>query len=950
MKSWKKPTNELIDKALQSIKKVTARKYFFSRLENPLWLQPLVERGCFKYPPKAQRFDDGTIQFPYWPEIQYLKNVCRDAPDEVINLVMNLPEIDNPIVYDGILDIALQLQGEKSAILKPKILEYVGMDHQLRTYKYVDLLAHWTSENQTSAALELSKILVAFTTDPQSRSEDTLPEPLPRMDISDYRDLMFKGICPLAEKEPYQIALILIDTTANMIYLRTHPEDLDKKEDGSELWCQQLRESDSDYETAEEALVHTLTFVCEKVFEKLSDAVVSLDKILRKKQWKVFKRLRQHLYTQYPNEQTKPWIRELILGHEDYHQSQHPYEFQQMIRAACEYFGETLLTKQERTRIFDAIRSGPPKKNFREWLGDEFTEERFQERQHYFYRQQLTPFSPVLFGEYKTYFQELESEAEDSISDEDYQPIRSWFGLGSNQSPCSSEDLATLPDKVLLRYINEWNEEVTLYKNDGFIDINIKSLAAEFQTVFRESIIPDADKLKFWIDNRERIERPIYVRSMIKAMQAQVKDKNFDLLDEWLTFSEWVLTHLDWDQEGDHRKSDESRKNPDWSSARRAVCDFIGTCLEEDVDVPVTARGQLATLLATLCTQFDWRLDTDKPTFLNRYDPLTEGINNTRSRALQKFVDFSFWLRSHDSESEVTEVTTILEKRFTQETAYPLTLPEYAVLAVNYRRIFYLNEAWAVKHKSDFFPRETLRMWLAAFGSFINYSQPFKPTFEILYDDFNFALQNLANFENHEISRKRPIDVLGQHLFTYYLWGMYPLRGNESLLERYYQQTDANREHWANLFNNTGRRLRNSGKNLDQNMVDRVISFFKWRFEQKEPKELRHFTTWLEAEALNAEWRLDTFSKVLDICDIRNEPIRLSALCNMLPNNTAKVIECFAKLTANTAYIQTEEAKTILKAGLDSSDEDVRHKAKGALDNLLKSHRFELLDLDDSKA
>ena len=52
MKSWKKPTNELIDKALQSTKKVTARKYFFSRLENPLWLKPLAERDCFKYPPK----------------------------------------------------------------------------------------------------------------------------------------------------------------------------------------------------------------------------------------------------------------------------------------------------------------------------------------------------------------------------------------------------------------------------------------------------------------------------------------------------------------------------------------------------------------------------------------------------------------------------------------------------------------------------------------------------------------------------------------------------------------------------------------------------------------------------------------------------------------------------------------------------------------------------------
>ena len=45
MKSWKKPTDEMVNKALGSLKKVTARKYFFSRLENPLWIKPLEERG-----------------------------------------------------------------------------------------------------------------------------------------------------------------------------------------------------------------------------------------------------------------------------------------------------------------------------------------------------------------------------------------------------------------------------------------------------------------------------------------------------------------------------------------------------------------------------------------------------------------------------------------------------------------------------------------------------------------------------------------------------------------------------------------------------------------------------------------------------------------------------------------------------------------------------------------
>ena len=71
----------------------------------------------------------------------------------------------------------------------------------------------------------------------------------------------------------------------------------------------------------------------------------------------------------------------------------------------------------------------------------------------------------------------------------------------------------------------------------------------------------------------------------------------------------------------------------------------------------------------------------------------------------------------------------------------------------------------------------------------------------------------------------------------------------------------------------------------------------------------------------------------------------------MAPIHTAEVVECFFKLTErekkDNFYIQIKEAKTILKAGLESGDEDVRHMANRSLDNLLKSGTFVLPDLVD---
>ena len=945
--------------------------FFFKQVsENAdvTWLPFLEKKGYFAYPPRVQITDDNSIIYPFWWPIRYLEKISSQASNEVIEIVRQLPQTDNPRVYEGILDIALQLHGEHSVKLKPKMLEYVLLKHHRLPHRFADLLAHWTNVNQTSAALELAEILIAFAPDPRSeekrkqRSDNaddwremigTTLYPVPKCSHWEYSNIMSKGIRPLAEKEPYEVACLLIDTTVNMIRLRTHQGELDKEEDYSDAWCKRVHGQDNNHEYPEKTLVHTLTFACKRVFERSPDKVAALDKALRKPHWNIFKRLRHHLYAQYPNEETKPWIRELILTHEDYGLWEHHYEFQQMIRRACEHFKETVLSEAERPRIFDTILDGPLKENCKhwivDWLGEEFTEERFQERKQRFHRKQFKPFEVVLFGEYETYYNKLESEAEKLISDDDYPPYEVEVKAVSNHSPRSPKDLTNSTDEDLLDFINDWEKEDEFSVDEPSERVNIETLANAFQSVFRESIIPNADRLEFWIDNRSRIKRPIYVRAIINAMQADVKAKNFNKLNKWLSFGGWVLTHSDRDREVDHKGSDKSRKHPDWSSSRRAVCDFIGTCLEKDVDVPISAREQLAELLELLCTQFDCYLDESKPKILNRYDPLTEGINNTRSLALQELLKFGFWLRGHEPECEVLEVITILEKRFAQETEYPLTLPEYAVLAASYRQIFYLNNTWAAKHRSDFFLQERLPVWLTAFECFINYCQPFKPTFEILQDDFNFALQNLNGFENHEISGRGPIDTLGQHLFTYYLWGMYPLQGKISLLERFYQKTDSKPEHWGNLFRNIGHRLWNSGETLDQDMKDRVLAFFEWRFKKGEPSELKHFTLWLQADCLDVEWRLNAYSRVLDVCEVEDWGLHFKTLCEMLPDHTPRVIECFLKLTKvkkDNVYILLEEAKTILNAGLNSTDERVCQQAVQARENLLREGRFDLLDLE----
>lgn len=984
------PTEDDINSMLELIKRSKWANYafFFSHVKDSAWLEPLRYNGYFDNPPDSAEMPDGGYSAPFWPPISYLVRVCETKPEQVLEILENLPKTSNPHILEGIMDVVLKADSvEVVNRLSSKILSF--LDHaEWGHNKIIELLKKPFLFDKKLARFtsEFLRKLVGFVPDPDAKEKQarrleildeatshepmsgyveyvtTFLEPSPRFKEWEYAQILKNGIRPLCEKDPYQIARILTSVTVRMIYLRKYQEDLDKKgdEDSSEIWCRRLNRSDRRHPDTKEMLVHTLTFACEKVYEKSPESIEGLDQTLRNQRWKIFKRLRQHLYALNPNEQTLSWIREFILQYKDYDKWKYGYEFQQMIHLACNYFGTRLLNEKERTTIFEAILSGPSREEPLERMGDQFTEEGFQQHQRYFHRMQLRPFKHLLTGGYQSYFQELEDASDEgSPNNEDYSPVSQW-GKVSYRSPSSPEELAGLSDEELLKHINTWQEgrpwyEENRYEDDQWVAFNIRALANAFQTVFKDTIIPNEERLTFWLGNHKRIERPVYVRAIILAIQEHVKEEHYERLDLWFELCEWVLSHPDSDEIDESQEQidreffqpDESREHPDWGSSRRAVGDFIGECLKEEMDVPFTARESLANILRLLCKQFDRRLDKDEPVFLNSDDQITEAINNTRSRALEDLVKFGFWVRRHDNTDSVPEVTSILEERFKKGAEYPLTRPERAVIGMCYGSICSLNQSWAAKYKTIFFPQDDLSVWIETFGSFLHFNRPFKPAFEILRDNFVFALDHLPEFEDDEIA-----DKLGQHLFVYYLWEVYPLNGEDSLLERIYEKTKNDPQRWANLSNHIGWSVRNSSEHLEQGLIDRIVAFFDWRIEQKESEELRKIIFWLKAECLDSDWRLDAYARILDVSPSDDMDIffELDILNEMLESHTAKVVERFTKITDainqnGHRYIQADKAKPILKAGRNSKDERVRENAERARENLLSAGFDGFLDI-----
>lgn len=945
--------------------------YFFQNADDSVWLEHLLKRDYFLNPPDSEQIAEEHYIIPWWLPLEYLIRIFDAAPAEVVDIISRLPNTNNVRILEGIFRIILKADSA-DVVLKlsrfiTSFIENCRWGHEpiISLLKKPYIFDSRLSEVTPALLLKL----VEFRRDPheqekQSQRKDdpeswnTLLEPIPHFDQWEYQKILEEGIRTLAEHEPYQVSRVLIDAVAGMIRLGMHPEDFEKgsDQDYSEIWCQKLDTPTRDYQDMKETLVKTLIYACEQVYDKTPESIDALDQALRNHRWKVFKRLRQQLYASHPSAQTLPWIREQILGHDDYSKWKHHYEFQLMIRKSSEHFGPRLLSEDERKEIFEAVLSGPSKDNFREWMGRQYSEEDFQQHQRYFHRMQLRPFTSLLSGDVRRYFDELEGEAQtEAVTDDSYSPHgKMTSGIVSYQSPTSAADLEKLTDDELLAYLNDWNEEHR-DKDNWLVEINISALAGVFQSLFKENIVLDGKRQAFWLANRDRVARPVYITALLKAMLEIVKEKDFDNLHQWIEFCAWVLSHPDTARvEGQPDPRAESRDYPDWGSSRRAVVDFIDACVNKDTDVPISVRDGLAALLRQVCCQFDWRLDCDHPVLLSYDNPITEAINNTRSRALESLVTFGCWVRRHLPDDHLPEVTDILDQRIAEDAEIPLTRSEHALLGMQFGNICALNRDWAAQRRKLFFPQSNESVWWDAFGSYIGFNPPVKLMFEILRDEFEYAIENLNILAIEKGDSKELIDRLGQHLFTYYLWGVYTLTGNESLLERFYNKTKDDRKRWGQLFDYVGRSLRNSGRQLDQALTERIIVFFDWRFEIAEPLELQEFTFWLEAECLEPNWRLQSYSKILDFGREKGLGLsrRVKALNKMLPAHLALVVECFAKITdammiqGTQMYISSNEAKPILRAGLNAEDSQVCENAERARENLLKLGRFDFLEVE----
>lgn len=941
------PENETSAELISLIKRNGSNySFFFKKLDNPIWLEWLDENGFFDGAPKVEVLEDGRNLFCNWKPVYYLGKVAESRPRKVVDIILKFGDVDNPLILRSILKTAADIKDFKQKKrLFPFVIDFIDSPYrQLTCWDLISFLESfdWDTPAEALITLKIIRRALSFRND---KKEATLigswPKPQSVFEEYAYKEILEKVVTPLREKTSFETAKVLFHLAEELIDLSFSTDDKGMKiERPSNDWLPRVsvphRYSDQD----QSALIASLVQAGLKVYEVQQGKIDELDDLLKSSRFIVLSRVRYHLLAFNINESTISRIRDIVQNL-PYGSVEYFYETQLLIRRFLQYEKQQLSESELKT-IFERIISSPTEGEIRDLYKERFSPEIYEREKKSQHVRMLSPFNDCLFGQYKDYFVGLVEDGYSVFGENDYgKSMEGEARAVVDRSPVSFEEFSKKTDAEIVHFLNTWEQPGFSFENYSN-PMTLWALEGIFKKLFIESIIPNSSRLKDWLRNYVyQIKRPFFVGSFVQIGSQEIKDKELDRIEDWIKICEFICG-----------QDFELKDGEEWNSPRRNVIDFIESLISLKEQLPVEFKDRIVACLESLCTGDDSDLDTTDDDFTQTSDPLDVGISQNRSRALRCLILFGTWIRNHVDENDSLEsIIEILNKRL--ELDRPLTAAEHAILGLEFSRSRWLDQKWATDNRDRVFPRNDLGKWSAAMVSYLKYNRPFSKIYELITPELEFALSkskklNIENKEEREIVPK-----VGEHAFSYYLWGLFALEGEESLLQKFYKKTAWKKEYHERLFDYAGRMLNNSEAKIGSEIKQRVEAFFEWRFEVGNVKELANFSFWLEAKCLAPEWRLNAFSRILDLKPTEDDDVRLTWYIDSLHgllDHMGLVMECFEKLTElllrlKKSFFQDDKAKDILKRGLNSENPEIQESALRAQDNLLKAGLFDYGDL-----
>jgi hypothetical protein len=866
MQSFKIPTQQEIEKAVQRCRSPEHAAYFFARLENPNWVEPLHSLGIFSDPPPNLKVNGGTRNVA-WPASKYLARMAKHSPLLVATIFARI-DTDNASVVGDLLDAALAMPTDSAALLVPTVSKAAQTGALWIAFNDAsDFCAKLAIEGEGTSALALARALFG----PPFASDGNLGF---RREEYWYKDGLKKVIPPLVAVRAEEFSQD-ISAWLRTIVQSKKSVDTVTGADFSYSWRPAIEEHEQnrDYDFACEMV----GFVRQVLEEATSTNKITLDvalSILEANHYLVFKRIRVHLIRVFAaNSAIIARITMMDRSLFDDHNFKHEYAM-----LVGDRF--TLLTSEERATWFSWIDEGPDLSTFEESFKndkgrDPSEDERARRREYWKFEKLHWVRTHLTEAREEFYLAMRTKHGEPALADLNlrFGPVE-W----ENNSPIDLHKLEELGFMDAVNKVTSWYPSET-----SILGSNREDLASTFGRYVAGNPEEFSKKSHVLVGSH-----PLFVRNYITQMSEAVKANRTIDLFAVMELCKWVVEQpLEFGRTEPEELG--AMVDVDWQWTRDEISRLVeNVCQAMNGNAPRyplnIIRQSLWLLLEALYRD---RADAGIIHDISKDDPqgcdyLTLGINSPRGKAVGAALEYARWVANHIKQSDgkqdnvpdgfnaIPEVREMLQWQIAQTNR---TFQAMSVIGSKIGLIFWIDRHWLAENAAKLFSLEGIEFtppvaegW-AAWNAFLIWMRPHIEFYRLFKAQFAYAVARAVKIIPTERACE-PLEHLGEHLILLYGRGQLTLDDDEQLLRQFL--THSNSDIRRHSIGFVGKTLQGERK-VPDSILERFMDLWDWywpnigQFDVKTIRRDYLFGPWFTSGQFPEQWSLERLEQYVKV-------------------------------------------------------------------------------------
>ncbi|MFH1263167.1 MAG: hypothetical protein V1495_06975 [Pseudomonadota bacterium] len=951
MTSWNKPTEHEVSSLLARITQPTTQSYVFERLNNPLWAEPLFAHGCFRKPPDPIRDEArGTIQFPSWPELDWLARMTKhtEVQDLVHNIALKVPETDNYRVRINLLEIALALPPHQAKDFIRFCKSWINDRHYHNIPElFSQLVVRLAIGGETTAALSLCKDLLSFRRKVKQHefngvsSEDSDVEPY--FDGYQYTEVVRE----LTDKLSPTCGKPFFDLLCSLLNAALHATCRDSSADYSYIWRPAVEdhEQNQDFEKLTCTLVPAIRDVGEYLIRNGDVRIEDLVSELEIKAWPIFRRIGLHFLRTF-HATSRDQALKRALDKQNFDNLDVCHEYFLLLQTTFPTF-----SPEEQAIYYQWVNEGPDKQKYTDvrtqWHGQAPSEEQVQQYVTAWRRDHLAPVQSCLTGPWKQQYKEFEASAGQPHHPE-FPSYHGdvWVGPESPEPENTLQSLA-VPD--LVAYLKTWIPPTS----PSIMRPSIRGLGRALQSIVSQEPVKYAAEATAFMGLN-----PTYIRGVIEGFTQALKSSKTFPWPRVLELSKWAV--FQWNVlPGDRR--DEDVGDTHWGGVRTEAARLLQVGLDKGPgEVPTELRSDVWHVLLESLKDPDPSKSWEGRHSDVVADAPSIAINSTRGETVTAIIKYALWVRRAQEDaggakpgiqagfSEMPEVREAINQELTP--THESSVAVHSLFGRWFPWLALLDEVWAKENIATIFPSDDLAAphLQAAWESYLLFCRPYKNIVALLGTQYLLAAKNLDMLV-HERSRPgNSQQRFMEHLTMLYLSDdLVTAELRQAFETALSNGSPSLRSHCLHFV---GRNLGGKQEDTPVQMVDRAKTLWQDRLRAATSsgipslfvEELSSFEWWAESPSLDFPWVLDQLQQALSLgvtIDIAHHVIaRIHKDFQLAP---MKALDCLHLLINQTERRwgligREQDLSGVLVLALGNADRAIQGKARDLINTLGK--------------